>query len=258
MDMDEEKFSLERFLELMGERNESEDRAVGRDILRARAIGRKPKRKDETPEGADDASADERGKRAGLLGRVVERVRRAVGWKADEAVDLDRSRDWNSDPVEGETPSPTHFARESRAILPVKYSGLHSTDPFARMFHVEQSVETDVRERKTAGDAEQVVGRAEREWHEDEVPRARGRVWQEEEVESTKRARHWAEDVAEARERHDIRDSRSEANLREIAENDSNFAENRGKIAEFRKSDVSAGVDLRAISRAIERDARRY
>lgn len=273
--MDEDKFSPERFLELMGERGDAgrekgADRAVGRDVLRAHAIGRMSKRKDETPEGAGDASADECGKRAGLLGRAVERVRRAVGWKADEAVDLDRSRDRNSDPVEGETPSPTRFARESRAIpnaregrrsaQTVEAIGLRYDSPAARMFHVEQSVETDVRERETADYAEQVGVRVERKWHENEVPRARERVWREAEVEPTGSARNrrWTEDGTGARERHGARGSRSAAGLREIAKSDSNFAESRGKIAEFRKSDVSVGIDLRTVSRAIERDSRRY
>lgn len=182
-----------------GETNTEKPRDGRRDVLRARAL-----KADELPQ-----EVDAKPKRAGLLGRVVETVRRVFKWEVDEAV-------------------------------------------------VERSESVQRAGKSVVEDTEQVGAREKREWHEDEVPRARGRVWQEEEVESTKRARHWAEDVAEARERHDIRDSRSAADLREIAESDSNFAESRGKIAEFRKSDVSAGVDLRAISRAIERDSRRY
>ena len=292
--MDEDKFSLERFLELMGERGnvvreKGADRAVGRDVQRAHAIDRKPKRKDETPEGAGDASADERGKRAGLLGRAVERVRRTFVRKTDEAVDLDRSRDRNSDRFREAKSRPILHGRrrgkdldgaaqprraggavESGGTLKsgaptgsaqtVEAIGLRYDSPSARMFHVEQSVETDVRERETVDDAEQVGVRVERKWHEDEVPRARERVWREAEVEPTGRARNrrWTEAIAEAREQHGARGNRSAAGLREIAESDSNFAESRGKIAEFRKSDVSVGVDLRTVSRAIERDSRRY
>lgn len=128
----------------------------------------------------------------------------------------------------------------------------------SRGFHVEQSVETDVRERKTAGDAEQVGARVEREWHEDEVPRARERVWREEEVESTGRARNrrWTEDgLSDEREG---RAKRVWGKTRDFAESNGVLTESRGKIAEFRKSDAGFGIDLRAVSRAIERDSRRY
>ena len=181
------------------ETNTEKPRDGRRDVLRARALTA-----DELPQ-----EVEAKPKRAGLLGRVVETVRRVFRWKADEA-------------VAGRSES---VQRAGKSVVE---------------------------------DTEQVGAREEREWHEDEVPRTRERVWQEAEGEPAKRARQWAEDVAGARERHDGRGIRSAADLREIAENDSNFAESRGKIAEFRKSDASIGVGLKAISRAIERDARRY
>lgn len=51
---------------------------------------------------------------------------------------------------------------------------------------------------------------------------------------------------------------RSRGEKRVFAENHADSTEIRSKTTEFRKSDVSADMDIRAISRAIERDARRY
>lgn len=181
------------------ETNTEKPRDGRRDVLRARALK------------ADELSqeVEAKPKRAGLIGRAVETVRRVFKWEADEAV-------------------------------------------------AERSESVQRAGKSVVEDTEQVGARVEREWHEDEVPRARERVWREEEVESTGRARNrrWTEDgLSDEREG---RAKRVWGKTRDFAESNGVLTESRGKIAEFRKSDVSAGVDLRAISRAIERDARRY
>lgn len=276
--MGEEKFSLERFLELMGERGENANRSTSRNSDRFREAKSRPIRHGR--EGRSSAqTVDACGMRSDSPSARMFHVEQStwtdvrepgtIEGRAEVAekdeTNTEKPRDGRRDVLRARALKADELPQEVEAKP--KRAGLlgRVVETVRRVFkwEMDEAVAERSESVRRAGksvveDTEQVGGREKREWHEDEVPRARGRVWQEEEVESTKRARHWAEDVAEARERHDIRDSRSEANLREIAENDSNFAENRGKIAEFRKSDVSAGVDLRAISRAIERDSRRY
>lgn len=255
--MDEEKFSLERFLELMGERGDL-DRSEGPNSDRFR---------------------EAKSRVEGKLFHVEQSVRTDIRERRTVEKPEDDGRAEAAERDKPKTEKPRDDRRDvlrARAIARVEPPKEVAAEP-RRAGLIGRAVETvrrafgwetgEVAERgenaERAGDAvfesaEQVGARVEREWHEDEMPRARERVWREEEVESTKRARQWAEDVAEAQEQRGARSTHSAAGLREIAENDSNSAESWGKIAESRKSDVGVGVDLRTISRAIERDARRY
>lgn len=277
MDMDEEKFSLERFLELMGgaprgdlDRSTSpnSDRfreAKSRAILHARegkssarTVATNGLRSDLPSRGfhVEQSTWTDVREPETIEGRaeVAEKDETNTEKPRDGRRDVLRTRALKADELPQEVE-----AKPKRAGLLGRVVGT-----VRRAFGWETGAVAERGENaERAGDAvfenaEQVGARVEREWHEDEVPRARERVWREEEVESTGRARNrrWTEDgLSDEREG---RAKRVWGKTRDFAESNGVLTESRGKIAEFRKSDAGFGIDLRAISRAIERDSRRY
>lgn len=260
MDMDEEKFSLERFLELMGGAPRGDlDRSTSPNSDRFREAKSRVEGKLFHVEQSVRTDVRER--------RTVEKPEddgRAEVAEKDET-NTEKPRDGRRDVLRTRALKADELPQEVEAKP--KRAGLlgRVVGTVRRVFKwkADEAVAGRSESVQRAGksvveDTEQVGARVEREWHEDEVPRARERVWREEEVESTGRARNrrWTEDgLSDEREG---RAKRVWGKTRDFAESNGVLTESRGKIAEFRKSDVSAGVDLRAISRAIERDSRRY
>lgn len=260
MDMDEEKFSLERFLELMGERD-GEDRSKDRNSDRFREWRSSANFKFAGAEGkmfhVEQSTWTDVREPETIEGRaeVAEKGETNTEKPRDGRRDVLRTRALKADELPQEVEAkPKRAGLLGRVVETVRRVLKWEVDEAV----AERSESVQRAGKSVFENAEQVGARVEREWHEDEVPRARGRVWQEEEVESTGRARNrrWTEDgLSDEREG---RAKRVWGKTRDFAESNGVLTESRRKIAEFRKSDVSAGVDLRAISRAIERDARRY
>lgn len=287
--MDEEKFSPERFLELIGERDESAERSSANRKF-AGIEG-----KMFHVEHPAETDVRDRWTTRGEVGGVSAEVRKALDKAGDSSAKVDRrdvlrsralkmdKRDndsihRNSDRFREAKSRAIPNAREGKSSANRRFAGLlgRTVESVKRTFGwgerkafvvepkwvaVEANGDRRLENRRFAGndaaDAEQVGGRARRDVRE-EMPRAREKVWREAEVESAGRARsrRWTEvGLSEKRE---AGARRAAADLQKITENSDVFAESRVKIAEFRKSDVSGSVDLRAISRAIERDARRY
>ena len=261
--MDEEKFSLERFLELMGGATRGDlDRSTSPNSDRFREA--KSRAILHAREGKSSArTVATNGLRSGLPSRGFHveqstwtdvREPETIEGRAEVAekgeTNTEKPRDGRRDVLRTRALKADELPQEVEAKP--KRAGLlgRVVETVRRVFkwEVDEAVAERSESVQRAGKsvveyAEQVVGRAEREWNEaDSLDRSSART---------------VETVG-LRSNEPSRGQRAAADLREIAENDSNFAESRGKIAEFRKSDVSAGVDLRAISRAIERDARRY
>ena len=270
MDMDEEKFSIERFLELMGDAPEVSDRSSDSNSDRFREAKSRA-----IPNAREGRSSANR-RFAGVEGKL---------FHVEQPVETD-VREWETiekraEAAEKDTPKPSKPREDRREVLRARAiarveppkevaakprrAGLigRAVEKVRRAFGWETG---EVAERdenaERAGDAvfedaEQVGARAEREWDE-ETARSGGHVWQGVEAEPTGRARNrrWTED--ELSDGGEGRAKRVWDEMRNFAESDGVLTESRGKIAEFRKSDVDGRVDLRAISRAVERDSRRY
>lgn len=283
--MDEEKFSIDRFLELMGERDgKAPSRrkprpgrrrdAFFRALRAGIASGPARAQSDTTQDVPASSERRESGENP---------TREAVGGGVDRREVL-RAHALRGKP-EDEPPTGTgkmfhveHFERDGKEDS-VGDKGLRSAEALsdngsrlsgsigrlvAKLRGVRSNEAAVVRERVEAGgksaDDGAFAGRrgAEVSGDEamllsDETVAHAGRNYRAEEAfrrGDLRRDAEFGEGV--------LLDGRSRGEKQIFAENDANLTESRSKIAEFRKSDAGENVDIRAISRAIERDARRY
>ncbi len=257
--MDEEKFSIDRFLELMGER----DGTMGLDASRLFHVEHSA----EATEVADEPARRVRSEVGeGLAAASEDDVRRSV-WDSESADEASTAPSGRASVV-GECGESVEDAgaKSARGAKPRESEPTKPVGVFGRLVARLLGVRTDEAAAGAHGGVEKSADDGAFAGGRDAglVVADEGAQFDEASVHRTRKYRAeepvWRGEVRSAAEVGESVPSgeRPRVEKRIFAENYADSAENRGKIAEFRKSDSGGDVDIRAISRAIERDVRRY